>query len=165
MAAKKTAAKKTAAPETPATPATVEVVVTEKMLASMPDMAANGIVVGDTVSMDAAEAAPFLEEAGEKKVEKPVASPKGSMAVLKNGNEYVRTYGADQKDELAEFLSKDAAYSAVPDAQVEAVEVTYTVKQKDGTVTHTSQRFSDKAEAVRFRNEHRSVALVVPAKK
>lgn len=149
---------------------TVELVVTQAVLDAFPDMVNNEINIGDTVSMTRAEAAPFLkdeEEVEEKKDEKPSKESKGAMAVLKNGREYIRTYGADQKEELASFLAKDAAYTAVPDADVEALEVMYEVKSKDGTISRPSKRFTgnEKAEAILFRNEHRSNAIVAAAKK
>lgn len=166
MAAKKKAAEKKEKVEpteesVEATEKTVEVTVTQEMLDAMPQLGANDIHVGDLVSMSEAEAAPFMKEK-EEKTEKPV-STKGATAVLK-GNEYIRTYGADQKDELAEFLSKNPSYTSVPDASIAELEVRYDVKKTDGTIDHTSKRFSDKAEAILFRNEHRSTATVVPSK-
>jgi len=158
MAAKKKAAEKKVVADT--IPEKVEVEVTQDVLDAMPELIENGIALGDTVEMDAEEAAPFLKE-------KPAPAPaptKGAMAVLK-GREYIRTYSADQKDELKQFLDKKGPeYTAVPDSSIDEVEVTYEVKATDGTISRPSKRFTDKAEAIVFRNEHRSNVMVVPAK-
>ena len=141
---------------------TVEVTVTQEMFDAMPELSTNGIKVGDLVAMPEAEAAPFMKE---KPAQPAAPSGKGAMAVLK-GNEYIRTYGKDQKDELDEFLSKKGAeYTAVPDDSIDEVEVTYEVKGKDGVISRPAQRFSDKAAAILFKNEHRSTCIVVPNKK
>lgn len=134
--------------------------VTQEYLDANPELIEKGIAVGDTIEVDGVDSAP-----DETPAEKPKAS-KGAMAVLKNGTEYLRTYGADQKEELAEFLSKSASYSAVPDASIEALDVPYEIKDiTTGVITRTAKRFVDKDQAIQFRNEHRSNCVVVSIKK
>ena len=147
----------------------VEVTVTQEMLDANPTLATeeNGIVVGDVIEVTEAEAAALSGE-GDKKEEKKedkkaAKASKGAMAVIKNG-EYIRTYSADQSEELASFLSKDSAYEAVPDESIAEVEVPYEVKNTDGTINRTAKRFTDKSEAILFKNEHRSNVLVVASK-
>lgn len=146
----------------------VEFEVTEAYLAANPELAENDINVGDIIEITEEEAKVASGELKEIKTDGSKGKGKaksGAMAVLKNGTEYVRTYSADQEAELAEFVSKDAAYSAVPDESIESVDVPYEVKQKDGTTNRTSKRFTNKAEAIQFKNEHRSSCLVGTMKK
>lgn len=149
-------------------PKMVEFEVTEAYLAVNPELAENDINVGDIIEITEEEAKVASGELKEIKTDALKGKGKaksGAMAVLKNEKEYVRTYSADQEAELTEFLSKDSAYSAVPDASIESVDVPYEVKQKDGSINRTSKRFTDKAEAIRFKNEHRSTCLVGTMKK
>lgn len=148
---------------TPAEPKMVEVEVTQEYLDANPELKDNKIEVGDIIEVTEAEAKAMGKAA--EAVTPADKSPKGAVAVLK-GNEYVRTYAPDQKDELKEFLSKNSTYTTVPDASIEALEVPYSIKDKTtGAVTRTSRKFENKAEAVAFRNEHRSVCLVATSKK
>lgn len=141
----------------------VEITVTEEYLASNPELRENGIEVGDLIEVSEAEAQ-ASEEVTKETPAKKAKAMKGAMAVLKNGTQYIRTYGADQADALAEFLSKDSAYSAVPDEDVVSLEVKYEVKGKDGSRNHTSKTFTDKEEAIAFSNEQRSSCTVVKSK-
>lgn len=141
-----------------------EFTVTQEYMDAHPEIKENGIAVGDIIELDENEVVGEEEESDEKET-KAAKGSKGAMAVLANGNEYIRTYGADQKDELKEFVSKDSKYSAVPDESVQALEVPYQVKDKTtGVINHTSRTFTDKAEAIAFRNEQRSICKVVSIK-
>lgn len=148
----------------------VELEVTQEMLDANPGFATeeNGIVAGDMIEVSEAEAAALTGTKPAVKPDEKKTAPKGSkgaMAVLKNDSEYVRTYGEDQADELASFLSKSPAYTAVADESIAEVEVPYETKNTDGSINRTSRRFTNKAEAILFRNEHRSTCLVVASKK
>lgn len=156
-------AKEKAVKATKVVPETMEFTVTEEYLKANPELSTNGIEVGDIIELPAAEVESI--ESGEGPKAPVVPTGKGAMAILKNGTEYVRTYGPDQKEEMAEFLSKDAAYTAVADASISQIEVPYSTKQKDGTINRTEKRFEDKGEAILFRNEHRSVCKAIFAKK
>ena len=48
---------------------------------------------------------------------------------------------------------------------IESVDVPYEVKRTDGTINRTSKRFTDKEDAIRFRNENRSTCVVGVMKK
>lgn len=157
MPAKKTAKK--VAGKAPEEPKMVEVEVTAEILEKAPELKADGVSMGDLIEVTAEEAKKFGVTA-EVKEEKPVESEKGAMAILK-GEEYVRTFGPDQKEAMKEFLSKNPNCVAVPDKDVKELEVPYEVKEKGGAIKHTAKRFTDKADAVKFKNEHRSVCVLV----
>lgn len=136
-----------------------EITVDQDYLDAHPELADKGIEVGDIITEDDEPTPP--NPAAAAPVAKPAVKGKGAMAVLK-GNEYVRTYPADQMDELNEFLGKKGdSHTAVPDESIAEIEVPYTVKNKEtGAVEHTSKTFTDKADAILFKNEQRSVCLV-----
>lgn len=143
----------------------VEFTVTEEYLTANPSLTANGIEVGDLIEISKAEFDAIGSEGCESKAKKPAVVAKGAMAVLKNGTEFVRVYESDQSAELEEFLSKDGAYTAVPASTIAGIEVPYSVKQKDGSINRTEKKFDDFADAILFRNEHRSICKVIFAKK
>lgn len=138
---------------------TKEMEVTPEYFKAHPELEGMGIVVGDIIEVDANEvetpSAP-VEEATKK-----ATTLKGATAILKNGNEYVRTYGADQKESVTEFLSKDSKYSAIEDSKVKAVDVSYKIiDAKTGVVSTNTKRFEDKEEGIRFRNSHKGTICI-----
>lgn len=144
-------------------PKTKEMEVTPEYFEAHPELEGMGITIGDIIEVDANEEEVPSEPKAEVKAPAKTAT-KGATAILK-GTEYVRTYGADQKEAVEEFLTKDSKYSAIEDSKVLAVDVSYRITDvKTGVVSTNTKRFEDKAEGIAFRNAHKGTVCVAVLK-
>lgn len=152
-AAPKAAAKKAEEPKK----ATRTVVLTAEDLEINPDLATQGYKVGDAVE---------VEDENDTDAEAKVApnAPKAAKADLDEvdvieGTRYVRSYseavhGPDFRDLAEEFCSKRVDAKIVDPATVKSVVVAYrSLDKKTGVSFHTTRRFTDKREALRFAAE------------
>lgn len=147
-----------------------EVVVTQEILDSNPELAEQGVEIGDTVQLPAEDNTEDEVETEDEEVAeapKTTKKTKGATAILK-GDTFIREYEADQADLVAEFLTKDANYTAVPVEAIEKILVAHDVMNADKSIARMTKVFSRETDgedfikfAILFKNEERSSCVVV----
>jgi hypothetical protein len=100
-----------------------------------------------------------IESAPQAAPEPTVAAKGGKSVDIIKGGEYVRTYsledhGKDFMKLAEEFVTKDERYSIAKPGQVKEVIVSYRVEnKKTGVFTPISESFTDRAQAIAFKNQ------------
>lgn len=128
------------------------------------EVAANDIKLGDEIAEDEEDTPDTAAPVPAAKPTAPGAPLSGDMDIIRNGNEYVRTFKADQQDSINEFLGKYPDCAAVPTESITGLYVPYDKTDAiTGVIDHTQMNFTDKAAAILFKNEQRSTVLVIGA--
>lgn len=144
-------------------PKTVEKVLTQEDFDLDNTLAGQGYKIGDKVMVEDENVDAPDVVSGNK-----VAAPKkaaDSVDIIK-GNEYVRTYtreihGDDFMDAAREYVEGHKGSAMADSDSITGVNVVYrAIDKKTKASYETSRPFTDKAEALRFRNEVNGVCTI-----